>query len=983
MEGRMYTLLLVLALIKQQVASLYYHEPSRILLQASDYEMNKQSDFGFSIEYQDSLPPKMLIGAPRYDLDGRVYTCDVSDFGHKGNVKCSSVDISIQKLAPTTRSINPNQHFYLGASIAATKTNFLTCAPLWCLDKTGNIIAGTYGTCFVFNNTAQRVIGPVEKMVKKDKMNVNTIGGFGWNVFADEANDLMLILKPVQVANIYSLSNLTADALQTIYYANDTGYLGHVGYSAIVAGQFFGKETSYALSYMEKKNWAHRAVTFVDIRNKKLTGLEKRKLTIRCRQIGSKFGESLCSADIDLKGNSELLVGAPAYTDITEDKEVGAVHIYSMTRTKTLAFEELKCTILGNKEGGGFGMVVAITDVNGDRFPEIFISAPYEDHSGALYIISGAEIQNTINSAENHIKLSNLRQTQRISGKGYQNFGFSIKIIPDIDENGCNELAVGSPTNSSVLLYRCIQNVKAEITTILVGSPVVSVTAKEFYVKVCVHISYPEKPKNINTKLLVKNRILGDSAIINDPIFLVYMSKRESPVCKNVTVTLTNTGTATYKFTAELDLDPESRAILNSADFQGDSIILSPFSKDFYITRNCTGEECLPNLSINPIEIGKNRPLLGSTPSDWFTVTVRNNGNDSYSACVRVKGYIKRSDVSGLVFLNNQAETGSVFYFRRLQRDAEETVNISINLQNLESVDTELNVSVFLYEDCENKENVKQKEDITILYYLDENNVFIDGSSSIRNISDKECNEKSSETLEESHEYLIKTNSTNKWSNLMLTFKMKMYDFITDYKILPPETDKCHRYNNYDNEVKFSCVFDLKLNETKKFIALTVMSKEKLKAKFSEKYVNISSAAELSILKLNTSSDKPPLRKTFEVLRKHSITTTIVFQKELSLVNNKLIIMIIGILLALIILAVAVVILYKMNFFKPKQKERLNELRESVRRKSVKRQEENNRNSEHTELVSEKTATDEGNDRTCENSNHEEDVDIQEIDDDV
>lgn len=75
------------------------------------------------------------------------------------------------------------------------------------------------------------------------------------------------------------------------------------------------------------------------------------------------------------------------------------------------------------------------------NFAELFIGAPYEDSGlGAVYVLSGYEVNRTLlgYAMFKQVQVTDLKLTQRIQAEGQKKFGFSLQIISDIDDNGCN-----------------------------------------------------------------------------------------------------------------------------------------------------------------------------------------------------------------------------------------------------------------------------------------------------------------------------------------------------------------------------------------------------------------------------------------------------------------------------------------------------------------------------------------------------------------
>ncbi|XP_014303560.2 integrin alpha-M, partial [Myotis lucifugus] len=106
-------------------------------------------------------------------------------------------------------------------------------------------------------------------------------------------------------------------------------------------------------------------------------------------QIGSYFGASLCSVDVDRDGSSDLvLIGAPHYYEPTRG---GQVSVCPAPRGRA----RWQCrAILRGEQGhpwGRFGAALtAMGDVNGDKLTDVAIGAPGEEENrGAVYLFHG------------------------------------------------------------------------------------------------------------------------------------------------------------------------------------------------------------------------------------------------------------------------------------------------------------------------------------------------------------------------------------------------------------------------------------------------------------------------------------------------------------------------------------------------------------------------------------------------------------------
>ncbi|XP_045426246.1 integrin alpha-D isoform X2 [Pipistrellus kuhlii] len=154
-------------------------------------------------------------------------------------------------------------------------------------------------------------------------------------------------------------------------------------------------------------------------------------------QIGSYFGASLCSVDVDRDGSSDLvLVGAPHYYEPTRG---GRVSVCPLPRGRA----RWQCqAVLRGEQGhpwGRFGAALtALGDVNGDKLADVAVGAPGEqENRGAVYLFHGTS---GLGISPAH--------SQRVAGSQLsprlQHFGQSLSGGQDLTQDGLADLAVGS-----------------------------------------------------------------------------------------------------------------------------------------------------------------------------------------------------------------------------------------------------------------------------------------------------------------------------------------------------------------------------------------------------------------------------------------------------------------------------------------------------------------------------------------------------------
>nr|XP_055221954.1 integrin alpha-X isoform X1 [Gorilla gorilla gorilla]XP_055221955.1 integrin alpha-X isoform X1 [Gorilla gorilla gorilla] len=169
------------------------------------------------------------------------------------------------------------------------------------------------------------------------------------------------------------------------------------------------------------------------------------KAEVTGTQIGSYFGASLCSVDVDSDGSTDLvLIGAPHYYEQTRG---GQVSVCPLPR----GWRRWWCdAVLYGEQGhpwGRFGAALTVLgDVNGDKLMDVVIGAPGEEENrGAVYLFHGV-LGPSISPSH----------SQRIAGSQLssrlQYFGQALSGGQDLTQDGLVDLAVGA--RGQVLLLR-------------------------------------------------------------------------------------------------------------------------------------------------------------------------------------------------------------------------------------------------------------------------------------------------------------------------------------------------------------------------------------------------------------------------------------------------------------------------------------------------------------------------------------------------
>uniref|UniRef100_A0A2A4JQ16 Uncharacterized protein n=1 Tax=Heliothis virescens TaxID=7102 RepID=A0A2A4JQ16_HELVI len=405
------------------------------------------------------------------------------------------------------------------------------------------------------------------------------------------------------------------------------------GYS-VASGTFVNSKMFYAVG----STYGFGEVQFFE--NLMLKGKLKKKEDHD--KVGSMFGAVLCAAKLTTGSKTDLLVGAPTFGTLTEDN-LGAVYVYIAMKTEHPPMFLKKLT---GQLGSQFGSaIINLGDLNGDKCHEIAIGAPFENSGeGAVYIYSGADLSSSQKPA------NELKYLQKIRPEGSyaKSFGMSLTPLLDYDQNGCKELAIGSPFVNSVLLLRCIASVTVTTNVAFPNLQNRSMFRQtDFEFNLCLNVDYPTLPENVTALLSTTVEMSHSDAhlVANSPAgfsFTTSLHERKQEYCKKVPFVLPLNGhyetEIQYQISTVLLNDPRELK-----DFNSSRVMLSDKSilnmQDSVWAAECSGKICVPKLTIDPnisFQYHNREYIMGSSEIESMKLSINNDGEVAYNPCVLI-----------------------------------------------------------------------------------------------------------------------------------------------------------------------------------------------------------------------------------------------------------------------------------------------------------------------------------------------------------
>ncbi|CAH1645882.1 unnamed protein product [Spodoptera littoralis] len=878
------------------------------------------SYFGYSITY-DQLNKKLVVSAPRENNIGVVYDCDIP------SRTCSNLTVGIDRNALPTQYTHD---YWFGATVKSGPNFVLMCAPRYTqhyyskssTDGFNKYV--TFGRCFSHENgkmIEKRVINEEERDKNSGSQMETRMDSFGWSIDV-ASDDSILVGGPGMFRGRVMIYKPRETVPTFIKYKNNKDTLPEFDFGyAVASGMFLDKKLSYAIGSPYGTSGFGEVAFYHELKL-----IRKLVKVVDTDVIGSMFGAVLCAAKMSGKYH-DLLVGAPTYATV-DTYDLGAVYVYLTPKSKKSP--TFKRRIVGESAGGQFGSAIAnVGDLNGDHKDEIAISAPFENEGrGVVYLYSGHDLVGDKTEVT-------LKWMQKIEPEpSYaQSFGLSLTPLLDYDQNGCNELAIGSPYKDRVVLLRCMAAITVQTTAVFPnvkgrGASKVS----NYDLQVCLRVTYPTLPTTIIARLSTTVMMTHSSAkltTVNGPdgfTFEKSLNDKKGEYCEKIPFVLPPDG----KYDAEISYAVKTKLLedpMQLKKFESSRVILSDRSVLQVVqtawAAECAGKICVPNFSMTPSMSFDNKNkayIIGSTKTEHISLSMVNTGEVAYDLCLRV-------EILGTRVLKYppacQANGTSLLCMPPTpirSGDKWDTGSIYLDMQQLNNLDEKVTVNVSRYNYCKDvkpTENrpytINMKPDPTGIIAKGENDI-----GAIVNVTREDATEKGKKIT---HVYTLSNSGPTNWVKLEVKVKLVKHEFIDDVSVHLSEaynTMNCE--NDPKDESLYICVIEslkVQKDEVKILIPMSIKHNKDLEAILEEKNVTISSSISFEPIP--------------GYLRNTSISTLVTLQDA----KVPLMIIIIALVVGLLIVLIIAYVLYRVGFLQRKKKQELDKLKRSVKRQTI------------------------------------------------
>ncbi|MCJ8730858.1 hypothetical protein PDJAM_G00189280 [Pangasius djambal] len=372
------------------------------------------------------------------------------------------------------------------------------------------------------------------------------------------------------------------------------------------------------------------------------------------KMMGSYFGSSLCAVDLNADGLSDLLVGAPMFSEVRDE---GQVSVYISRGNGVM--EDAMVLNGDNAYNAHFGECIsAIGDIDDDGYQDVAIGAPKEDDfGGAVYIYHG--------DAKGIVNKYSMRLSGRSMNPTFQMFGQSISGNVDMDGNGYPDVTIGAFMADSVVLLRSKPVITVDVSIFLPTS--INITVPQchegpqhlncFNVTVCMRFRGKLVPGRI--ELLYNLTADADKRYkgLSSRVYFTHGGEQTGAVSKNFSLSINQQECHHYTAYVRKEVKDVFAAITFEASYRlGKHVLdvrrehelasLSPVLRwrkgekiaarnETWFEKNCLSDDCAADLKLHGKLLLSGHHIrphlaLGGVKNVSLNITIVNAGDDAY-----------------------------------------------------------------------------------------------------------------------------------------------------------------------------------------------------------------------------------------------------------------------------------------------------------------------------------------------------------------
>ncbi|XP_041988491.1 integrin alpha-PS3-like [Aricia agestis] len=622
--------------------------------------------FGYTVVLR---PNALIVGAPKAKsrLDGlknissgQVFICSLKDLVTK---KIACLPLGEQKMErdPDFQKLRRENFLrndmWFGGTVAVVPQNMLlVCAPRWAVPHSDTHLLAN-GACFIQSRSQHQLLKPLSQ--------------FGLQAYVCDGSRKEYREYKNQNINYYAY----AQAGFSLKVTNTTILMGAPGLLQWTGG-VIEYEYSPGMFHFERR-------PVVNPYNVADLGPD------------DYFGYSVEAGVFGSDGSTLYVAGAPR-----SSSGYGLVLIFKISTKTTDTNFHVKARIRGKQLGSYFGASLLCTDVNGDGVTDLLVGAPnfvtkngglpYDQgavfvyitkqqgsnftmkfsgyvygsgESGARFGTAMADIGDVDNDGYNDIAIGSPWENsgrgavyiykgsptglkaqfiQKVTVADARSFGISVSKAFDIDNNNCSDLAVGAHNSRSAYVFRCVPTVHVDISIKVPDAMNLQDKVSNFTAQFCVKAAKSRRTSNaaeLRAKILIDPE--GNRAnVLEDSEYDVTIHPGMEN-CEERTVEVTPTADLSRPITMSFKVE-SIETYENSTKFPQHIARLSDESTlhssfDIQLMRGC-GEDliCRPLLQMTLSPL--DTPYIPGTNQKFgVKVTVINTEEPAFGAKVQIK----------------------------------------------------------------------------------------------------------------------------------------------------------------------------------------------------------------------------------------------------------------------------------------------------------------------------------------------------------